>query len=119
MPNSYKLQLLLNLKEHYKEPLWRTITNFKGGKDELLFVIPEDQDSKKIADGLFQVLDKLPEIAYKAERTVISFCYADGKGYYSTLINPNTQDKINLALIGYRPQRKVTSEELKSLGVLA
>ncbi|MES2826656.1 MAG: hypothetical protein V4687_00800 [Bacteroidota bacterium] len=119
MPNAYKLQLLLNLKQHYDEPLWRTLTYFQNGRDELLFVVPADQDTKKLSEDLFKVLDKLPDIHLPPERTLISFCHADGNGYYSKLINPIKQDKINLALIGYLPERKITIEELRSVGIKA
>jgi hypothetical protein len=115
MKHPYKAQLLLNLKAHYQEQSWRTITFFDGRRDEILFVLPIKEDIKSVFDNLLAVLTTLPEIDHPSERTVISFSDENGNGYCSRLINPNTQDEINLALIGYRPQRKVRPEELQEL----
>lgn len=100
---------------HYRVQSWRTITFFDGRRDEILFVLPIKEDISIAYDNLLEVLSNLPEIDHPRERTVISFCDKNGDGYCSRLINPNTQDEINLALIGYRPQRKVRPEELQEL----
>jgi len=112
MLHAYKLQLLLNLTQFYDEPTWRTLTWFEKGRDELLFVLPLTAKVKPIYDRLYHTLDKLPDINYPAERAVISFCYTDGSGYCSRLINPSNQDEINLALIGYFPPRSISTADL-------
>lgn len=117
MLHAYKLQLLLNLTQFYDEPSWRTLTWFEKGRDELLFVLPVGTKVKPTYDRLYQTLDKLPDINYPAERTVISFCYTDGSGYCSRLINPNKQDEINLALIGYTPSRSISKADLQELAI--
>ena len=114
MKHPYKAQLLLNLEAHYQQK-WRTITFFDGRRDEILFVLPINEDLNNIYNNLLEVLSILPEINHPRERTVISFCDENGNAYCSRMINPNTQDKINLALIGYHPQRKVSPEELMEL----
>ena len=100
---------------HYQEDSWRTITFFDGRRDEILFVLPIKEDISIVYDNLLKVLSSLPEINHPRERAVISFCDKNGEAYCSRLINPSTQDEINLALIGYRPQRKVRPEELQQL----
>ena len=115
MNHPYKAQLLLNLKLYYHDRNWRTLTYFNSKRQEILFVLPENEDIKNIFDGLYGVLASLPEIEGTSERVVISFCYESGNNYCSHLINPNTQDEINLALIGYRPERKIHPEELQEL----
>lgn len=100
---------------HYGEDSYRTITFFDGRRDEILFVLPTKEDISIHYENLLNVLSSLPEINHPRERTVISFCDKNGDGYCSRLINPNKQDEINLALIGYRPQRKVRPEELQEL----
>lgn len=115
MKHPYKAQLLLNLKAYYQEETWRTITFFDGRRDEILFVLPLKEEVNKAYNNLLDVLTNLPEINHPRERTVISFCDENGDAYCSKLINPNTQDKINLALIGYRPLHKIKPEELQEL----
>lgn len=115
MKHPYKSQLLLNLKVHYHDRSWRSITYFDSKRDEILFVLPKTEDLQAAFNGLYESLAALPEIDHPKERVVISFCYDNGEGYCSRLINPSTQDEINLALIGYRPQRKVRPEELQEL----
>lgn len=100
---------------HYGEQSYRTITFFDGRRDEILFVLPTKEVISSYYNNLLEVLSNLPEINHPRERTVISFCDENGEAYCSRLINPNTQDEINLALIGYRPQRKVRPEELQPL----
>lgn len=117
MKHPYKAQLLLNLKMHYHEQHYRTVTFFDGRRDEILFVVPVKDDISSVYEHLPEVLSGLPEINHPRERTVISFCDENGDAYCSHLINPNTQDEINLALIGYRPQRKVRPEELQELSL--
>lgn len=112
MTHPYKSQLLLNLKTYYQNPNWRTLNYFKPGRDEILFILPQTENIKNVYDTLYGVLASLPEIDYPSERVVISFCYETGDNYCSHLINPSTQDEINLALIGYRPERKIRPEEL-------
>ncbi|HWW43057.1 hypothetical protein [Pedobacter sp.] len=115
MKHLYKSQLQLNLKQFYANRNWRSISYFDSKRDEILFVLPETDDIREVFNGLYSVLSALPEIDYPKERTVISFCYEDGTSYCSRLINPNTQDEINLALIGYRPERRIKPEELQEL----
>jgi len=117
MTHPYKSQLLINLKAHYCDPNWRTVTFFNDPREEVLFVLPHTEDIGPVFKNLFEVLKSLPEINYPRERVVISFCYQNGSDYCSQLTNPNNQDEINLALIGYRPQRKIRLEELKSLSL--
>ncbi|WP_316819187.1 hypothetical protein [Pedobacter nyackensis] len=115
MKHPYKAELLVNLKMHYGEQSYRAITFFDGRRDEILFVLPTKEDISTHYETLPDVLSGLPEINHPRERTVISFCDENGDAYCSRLINPNKQDEINLALIGYRPQRKVRPEELQEL----
>ena len=119
MKHPYKSQLLLNLKVHYHDRSWRSITYFDSKRDEILFVLSKKEDLQAVfnyvQECIYESLAALPEIDHPKERVVISFCYDNGEGYCSRLINPNTQDEINLALIGYRPQRKVKPEELQEL----
>lgn len=115
MNHPYKSQLLLNLKSYYHDRNWRTLTYFNAKRQEILFVVSEQEDIKSIFDGLYGVLASLPEIDSPSERVVISFCYENGNNYCSHLINPSTQDEINHALIGYRPERKIHPEELQEL----
>lgn len=115
MKHPYKSQLLLNLKVHYHDRVWRSTTYFESNRDEILFVLPKTDDISSIFNGLYDVLAALPEIDHPKERVVISFCYDNGEKYCSRLINPTTQDEINLALIGYRPERKVRPEEIQAL----
>ncbi|WP_158796171.1 hypothetical protein [Pedobacter sp. L105] len=113
MKHPYKAQLLLNLKAYYHERNWRTLTYFTPKREEILFILPEEEDIKSAFEGLYDVLGSLPEIDFPIERVVISFCHESGNNYCSRLINPSTQDEINLALIGYRPERKIQPEELQ------
>jgi len=115
MKHPYKAQLLLNLKSYYRDRNWRTLTYFTSKRQEILFVLPEEEDIKSVFEGLYGVLASLPEIESTSERVVISFCDESGNNYCSQLINPSTQDEINLALIGYRPERKIHPEELQEL----
>lgn len=115
MKHPYKTRLLSNLKVYYHDRNWRTLTYFTPKREEILFILPEKEDIKSIFDGLYGVLASLPEIDYPSERVVISFCDESGNNYCSRLINPNTQDEINLALIGYTPERKIHPEELQDL----
>ncbi|WP_214227751.1 hypothetical protein [Pedobacter sp. B4-66] len=115
MNHPYKSELLVNLKAHYHDRGWRSITYFDAKRDEILFVLPETDDVTKVLNNLYAVLGTLPEINHPKERVVISFCYENGDSYCSRLINPNKQDEINLALIGYRPERKIRPEELQEL----
>ncbi|TKC08971.1 hypothetical protein [Pedobacter frigoris] len=117
MKHPYKSQLLLNLKLHYDDPSWRTITFFEAPKEEILFVLPDEENIIAVFKNLLSVLETLPDIDHPSERVVISFCYRTGEGYCSQLINPNSQDEINLALIGYQPQRKIRAEELQEITV--
>ncbi len=100
----YKSTLLGNLTRHYDRPDWRTVTFFKPPREEILFVVPAHENIERIINDLFTVLEKLPEIDHPRERVVIGFCYEDGSGYKTKLINPSKQDEINLALIGYTPK---------------
>jgi len=115
MKHPYKAQLLSNLKSYYLDRNWRTLTYFNTKREEILFILPNKEDIKIIFDELYTVLNSLPEIDYASERVVISFCHEDGTNYCSKLINPNKQDEINLALIGYRPERKIQLEELQEI----
>ena len=115
MQHPYKSQLLSNLKVYYHHRNWRTLTYFNTKRDEILFILPAEEDIKKIFEGLYTALNSLPEIDFPSERVVISFCHEDGNNYCSKLINPNKQDEINLALIGYRPERKIQLEELQEI----
>lgn len=115
MKHAYKAQLLLNLKLYYRERNWRTLSYFSTKRQEILFVLPEDENIKTVFDNLYTVLAALPDIDCPSERVVISFCHESGNNYCSQLINPSTQDEINLALIGYRPERKIHPEELQEL----
>lgn len=115
MTHPYKSQLLLNLKAHYNDRNWRIISYFTNKREEILFVIPETENIKAIFEGLYPVLAALPEIDFPSERVVISFCYPTGTHYCSQLINPSKQDEINLALIGYRPERKIHPRELEEI----
>lgn len=114
MKHPYKSQLLLNLSSIYDNQNWRTITFFESSRDEILFVLPEDEDIKSIFEDLLNVLISLPDIDHPNERVVISFCHKNGNSYCSKIINPNTQDEINLALIGYSPKRKIRIAELQT-----
>lgn len=114
MKHPYKSQLLLNLSSIYDNQNWRTITFFESSRDEILFVLPEDEDIQFIFENLLDVLISLPDIDHPNERVVISFCYKNGNSYCSKIINPNTQDEINLALIGYSPKRKIRIAELQT-----
>jgi hypothetical protein len=114
MKHPYKSQLLFNLSTIYDNQNWRTITYFESSRDEILFVLPEDEDIKFIFGDLLNVLISLPEIDHPNERVVISFCYTNGSSYCSKIINPNTQDEINLALIGYSPKREIRITELQT-----
>ncbi|TDQ11789.1 hypothetical protein [Pedobacter metabolipauper] len=118
MKHPYKSQLLLNLKAHYRDPSWRTVTFFDSSRDEILFIVPDGENIKTVFKNLFNILDGLPEIEHPSERVVISFCYKNGEGYCSELINPNNQDEINLALIGYRPERRIRLEEIQDYPIV-
>ena len=113
MKHPYKTQLMLNLKAVYKDLPSRVISYFDGKKDEILFVMDGQLAVREAYDNVLAILSKLPEIDHPRERTVIGFCDKSGAHYCSHLINPNIQDEINLALIGYRSQRKVRPEELQ------
>ncbi len=113
MKHPYKSQLLLNLKAHYHDPSWRSLTYFDSSREEILFVLPKTENIQEVFNGLYETLAMLPEIEHPRERVVISFCHPNGEAYCSRLINPSTQDEINLALIGYRPQRQIRPEELQ------
>nr|WP_068886674.1 hypothetical protein [Pedobacter panaciterrae] len=115
MNHPYKSELLVNLKAHYLGRNWRSISYFDTKRDEILFVLPETDNVPEALNSLYEVLGTLPEIDYPKERVVISFCYENGDSYCSRLINPNKQDEINLALIGYRPERKIRPEELQEM----
>jgi len=115
MQHPYKSQLLFNLKAHYNDRNWRTLTYFSTKREEILFILPAEEDIKNIFEELYPVLNTLPEIDFPIERVVISFCHEDGNNYCSKLINPNKQDEINLALIGYTPERKIQLEELQEI----
>ena len=115
MEHPYKSQLLINLKEHYANRNWRSISYFDSKRDEILFVLPENSDVREAYNELYNVLAALPEIDHPKERVVISFCHENGQSYCSRLINPSTQDEINLALIGYLPKRKIKPEELQEI----
>lgn len=115
MPHAYKTQLQLNLAQHYNRKDWLIKSNFAKRKDEILIIIPNSEDIKTIQNDLYTLLTSLPEIPYPGERTLISFCYPDGTGYCSKLINPNTQDEINLALLGQLPKRVLSTEEIEHL----
>lgn len=115
MNHPYKSELLQNLKAHYLGRNWRSIKYFDTKRDEILFVLPQTDDISQALGNLYAVLETLPEIEHPKERVVISFCYENGDSYCSRLINPNKQDEINLALIGYRPERKIRPEELQEM----
>ena len=112
MKHQYKSQLLFNLKLYYHDRNWLTLTYFNDKRQEILFVLPEEEDIKSIFNELYSVLSALPDISFPSERVVISFCHESGSNYCSQLINPSKQDEINLALIGYSPERKINPEEL-------
>jgi hypothetical protein len=112
MTHQYKSQLLSNLKTYYKDRNWRILTYFNDKREEILFILPTTENIKMAYDQLYTVLASLPEIDSPIERVVISFCHDDGNNYCSKLINPTTQDEINLALIGYTPERKIQLDEL-------
>ncbi|PST83587.1 hypothetical protein C7T94_13680 [Pedobacter yulinensis] len=115
MMHPYKQQLLLNLRTYFAEKPWRITSDFEQGREEIIFIVPRNEDIDELHRSLFHILGALPDIHLPNERVVIGFCLADGSGYRSHLINPNKQDEINLALIGYRPERTPRANALEKL----
>ena len=115
MKHHYKTQLKGNLENCYLRNGWIIRTNFEKGKDEILFIIPKSEEIKPLYDNLYDTLHMLPDIDQPRERVVISYCYPDGTGYCSRVINPNSQDEIHMALLGQLPSRRITEAELQGL----
>ncbi|WP_129714738.1 hypothetical protein [Pedobacter sp. SYP-B3415] len=106
MTHPYKQQLLLNLKTFFSDKSWRITPDFENGREEIIIIVHRPEDIGYLHSHLYEILAALPDINLPSERTIIGFCLPDGSGYRSHLINPSKQDEINLALIGYRPERK-------------
>jgi len=104
-----------NLQVIYEPQLIRVVTFFEGNRDEILFFMDDQKSIAEAYKNLFSTLSMLPEIDFPRERTVIGFCDTNGEHYCSHLINPTSQDEINLALIGYRPERKIRPDELTEI----
>lgn len=115
MKHAYKTQLQSNLQAQYSKKDWIVKSNFENGRDEILFVLPNDENIGKLHANLYEELSALPEIGHPSERVLISFCHVDGSGYCSQLINPNKQDQINMALLGKLPTRRISETELQSI----
>lgn len=115
MKHPYKTQLQKNLQTHYNQTNWIVKSNFKRGKDEILFILPEHENIKTIYANLYTDLSILPDIDHPSERVLISFCHPNGSEYCSKLINPNQQDEINLALLGQLPKRSISEAEIQQL----
>ncbi len=111
MQHAYKITLKQNLVNHYNAGDWIVKSDFRKGKDEILFIIPNSIVIETIYDRLFEDLATLPEIDHPSERVVISFCHPDGDSYCSRVINPSVQDEINMALLGRLPKRQLPFEE--------
>lgn len=102
-----------NLKHYFDKDDWLFRGMFDNGRDEILLIIPYEMNIQAIFESLYAVLAVLPDITYSPERAFIGFCYPDGSGYCSRLINPNKQDEIHLALLGQLPSRRISEAELK------
>jgi len=115
MRHAFKTKLQQNLEAYYLQKDWILKSNFDKGRDEILVIVPKEENLRALHDSLYDVLCLLPDIAHSPERVVISFCHPDGSGYCSRVINPSKQDEIHLALLGQLPSRNITPTELQNL----
>lgn len=113
MKHAYKTQLKNNLQQYYAKSSWIIRSNFSD--DEILFIVPKEEDIRPHFDNLYPSLQHLPEIEHPNERVVIGFCHPDGSAYCFKVINPSSQDEIHMALLGQLPSRRISQAELQNM----